>query len=203
MRSSLVSGPVIPGKLPYGGGEIHHGSMTVPRHGPTPALAQVQRIRSQSTEIREIVRMASPRTGGCLCGAIRYESAGDVMFALRCHCRDCQRQSGAASVAAIRVPAAQFILTKGTPKRFVAQADSGNEITRAFCGDCGTPLFVQVATRPDVVGLRVCTLDDPGWFRPEADIFVKSAQPWEPVDVAVPQYPDYPPGRSYPVAAGQ
>jgi hypothetical protein len=143
--------------------------------------------------------MATPRTGGCLCGAIRYESEGEVMFALRCHCRDCQRQSGASSVAAIRVPAARFHLTKGAPKRFVARADSGNEITRAFCGDCGTPLYVQVATRPDVVGLRVCTLDDPGWFRPEADIFVKSAQPWEPVDTAVPQYADYPPGKSYPV----
>jgi hypothetical protein len=146
--------------------------------------------------------MATSRTGGCLCGAIRYESDGDVMFALRCHCRDCQRQSGAASVAAIRVPAARFHVTKGTPKRFVAQADSGNEIARSFCGECGTPLYVQVATRPDVVGLRVCTLDNPGWFRPEADIFVKSAQPWEPVDGTVPQYPDYPPGKSYPVAAG-
>ena len=56
--------------------------------------------------------MAIPRTGGCLCGAIRYESDGDVMFALRCHCRDCQRQSGAASVAAIRVPAARFHVTR-------------------------------------------------------------------------------------------
>ncbi len=147
--------------------------------------------------------MPSSRTGGCLCGAIRYETDGEVMFALRCHCRDCQRQSGAASVAAIRVPAAGFRIARGAPKRFVAQADSGNEITRAFCGDCGTPLFVQVATRPDVVGLRVCTLDNPGWFRPEADIFVKSAQPWEPLDPAVPQYQHYPPGRSYPVAAGQ
>jgi hypothetical protein len=96
------------------------------------------------------------------------------------------------------VPAARFYVIKGTPKRFVAQADSGNEITRAFCGDCGTPLYVQVATRSDVVGLRVCTLDDPAWFRPEADIFVRSAQPWEPVDAAVPQYPDYPQGKSYP-----
>ena len=150
--------------------------------------------------------MAIQRTGGCLCGAIRYESDGDVIrLHWRCHCRDCQRQSGAASVAAIRVPAARASTSpRARRKRFVAQADSGNEIARAFCGDCGTPLYVQVATRPDVVGLRLsCTLDDPAWFRPEADIFVRSAQPWEPVDAAVPQYPDYPPGKSYPSAAGQ
>ena len=65
---------------------------------------------------------ATPRIGGCLCGAICYESDGEVMFALRCHCRDCQRQSGASSVAAIRVPAARFRITKGVPKRFVAQS---------------------------------------------------------------------------------
>src|ERR1700677_2764809 len=119
------------------------------------ALAHICRPRPKSPRSRKLVHMSTSRTGGCLCGAIRYESDGEVLFALRCHCRDCQRQSGAASVAAIRVPAARFQVTKGTPKSFVAQADSGNEITRAFCGDCGTPLYVQVATRPDVIGLRV------------------------------------------------
>ncbi len=147
--------------------------------------------------------MSTPRTGGCLCGAIRYESGGEVMFALRCHCRDCQRQSGAASVAAVRVPAADFVITKGVPKRFVTKAGSGNEITRVFCGDCGTPLYVQVSTRPDVVGVRVCTLDEPGWFKPDADIFVKSAQPWEPVDAMVPRYATYPAGRAYPVGGSR
>jgi hypothetical protein len=138
-----------------------------------------------------------PRTGGCLCGAIRYESAGDPVFALQCHCRDCQRQSGAAFVAAIRVPAAGFRITQGTPRRYVARADSGNDTTRMFCGDCGSPLFVQVSTRPDLVGLRVCSLDDPSGFTPEADIFVKSAQPWDFMNPAVPKYLTYPPGRSY------
>ena len=61
--------------------------------------------------------MPTLQTGGCLCGAIRYESAGAPVFALQCHCRDCQKQSGAASVAAIRVPAAAFRITRGSPKR--------------------------------------------------------------------------------------
>ena len=121
--------------------------------------------------------MAELRTGGCLCGAIRYESSGEPVFALQCHCRDCQRQSGSAFVAAVRVPSAEFRITKGAPKRYVAKSDSGNEITRAFCADCGSPLYVQVSTRLDLVGIRVASFDDPGWFRPEADIFVKSAQP--------------------------
>jgi hypothetical protein len=52
-------------------------------------------------------------------------------------------------------------------------------VTRAFCGDCGSPLFSQVSTHPDRIGLRVTSLDNPSGFRAEADIFVKSAQPWD------------------------
>jgi hypothetical protein len=141
--------------------------------------------------------MATTRTGGCLCGAVRYESAGDAVFSLQCHCRDCQRSSGTAYIAAMRVPADDFRITQGAPKRYISKADSGNEITRAFCGDCGSPLYVQVSTRPDIVGLRVGTLDDPSIFRAEADIFVKSAQPWDHMDPALPKYDTYPLGKSY------
>jgi len=136
-------------------------------------------------------------TGGCLCGAVRYESTGEPGFALLCHCRDCQRQSGSAFAAGWRVPAAGFRVTQGEPKLYVRAADSGNEITRAFCPECGTMLFLRVSARPDLVAIRVGTLDDPSGFRPEADIFVKSAQPWDYMNTAVPRYPTYLPRKSY------
>ncbi|HVC50467.1 MAG TPA: GFA family protein [Stellaceae bacterium] len=142
--------------------------------------------------------MATIRTGGCLCGAIRYEAAGEPVFSLLCHCRDCQRQSGSAFIAAVRLPSAGFRITKGKPKHYVGKSDTGNDITRVFCGDCGAPLYVQVSTRPDLIGLRVTSLDDPSWFRPDANIFTKSAQPWDHMDPVVPQYPTYPPGHAYP-----
>ena len=141
--------------------------------------------------------MQTVRSGGCLCGAVRYESAGEPLFSLQCHCRDCQRSSGTAFVAAMRMPAAGFRVTKGAPKRYVATSDAGNAVSRFFCGDCGSPLYIQVSTRPDIVGLRVGTLDDPSGFRAEADIFVKSAQPWDHLNPALPKYDTYPPGRSY------
>ena len=119
--------------------------------------------------------MAARRSGGCLCGGVRYESAGEPLFSLLCHCRDCQHQSGSAFIAAMRVPAAGFRIAQGEPKLYVGKSDAGNEVTRAFCPDCGCPLFIRVSSRPDIVGLRVGSLDDPGEFRPEADIFVKSA----------------------------
>jgi hypothetical protein len=136
-------------------------------------------------------------TGGCLCGAVRYESTGEPVFSLLCHCRDCQRQSGSAYNAALRVPAAGFRVTQGAPKLYVKTADSGNTVSRAFCPECGSPLFLRVSARPDLVGIRVGTLDDPSAFRPEADIFVRSAQPWDHMDPALPKYDTYPPGKAY------
>lgn len=141
--------------------------------------------------------MVTPLKGGCLCGAVRYESSGEPLYALLCHCRDCQKQSGSAYNAALRVPAAGFRVTQGTPKFYVGRADSGNEVARAFCADCGSPLFLKVASRPDIIGIRVGTLDDPSFFRPEADIFTKSAQPWDHMNPDLPKYPAYPPGKSY------
>ena len=110
--------------------------------------------------------MAAPMTGGCLCGAVRYECTGEPVFALLCHCRDCQRQSGSAYAAAVRVPAATFRVTHGEPKLYVKTADSGNQVTRAFCPECGCILFLQVSARPDLVGIRVGMLDDSSWFLP-------------------------------------
>jgi hypothetical protein len=136
-------------------------------------------------------------TGGCLCGGVRYESTGEPGFALLCHCRDCQRQSGSAYAAGWRVPAAGFRVVQGEPKLYVKKADSGNEVARAFCPDCGVMVFLRVSTRPDLVAIRVGTLDDPSVFRPQANIFVASAQPWDCIDPAVPSYPGYPPGRAY------
>jgi hypothetical protein len=141
--------------------------------------------------------MPNIRTGGCLCGAVRYESAGEPQFSLQCHCRDCQRSSGTAFVAAMRVPSAGFRIVKGAPRSYVTRAESGNEVTRLFCGECGSPIYIQVSTRPDIVGLRVGTLDDPSGFRPDANIFVKSAQPWVHLSPDLPKHDTYPPGRSY------
>jgi hypothetical protein len=128
---------------------------------------------------------------------VRYESVGQELFSLLCHCRDCQHQSGSAYIAAMRVPAAGFRITKGAAKLFVSASDAGNEVTRAFCPECGCPLFIRVSARPDIVGLRVGSLDDPSGFRPDADIFVKSAQPWDHMNPDLPKHQTYPPGHAY------
>ena len=132
-------------------------------------------------------------SGGCLCGAVRFEAEGEPFQETFCHCTICRRASGASPVAWVTFPADGFRYTRGAAKTF-RSSDHGH---RFFCGDCGSPLYVQVSTRPDLVGLRVGTLDDPSGFRAEADIFVKSAQPWDYMNPALPKYDTYPPGKSY------
>jgi hypothetical protein len=133
-------------------------------------------------------------TGGCACGAIRYACTAEPLLALNCHCRDCQRASGSAFAAIIRLPAAAFTVTKGAPKFYTVPGDSGNRVSRGFCPECGSPVFSRLSGLPDVVGVRVGSLDDPSCYRSTMDIFVASVQPWDPMNPELPKFPGYPQG---------
>ena len=79
-------------------------------------------------------------------------------------------------------------LTKGQTKHFEKLAESGNIARREFCPDCGTPLFASSSASVGFVGVRAASLDDPSWFRPDADVWVQSAQPWDCLDPAIPKF---------------
>ncbi len=123
--------------------------------------------------------MATSFSGGCACGAIRYECSADPIMSANCHCRDCQRESGGAFAAVVVVPKAAFKITKGEPKHYDVKTYSGSTISRGFCPECGSPLFAKPGSIPDVVGIRAGSLDDPSWFKPAMDIYTASAQPWD------------------------
>ena len=126
-------------------------------------------------------------SGGCACAAIRYTCTADPLFSLNCHCRDCQRESGSAFVPVVAVPKAAFEVTRGRPRYFEVTADSGYATVRAFCGDCGSPLFGLPASVPEIVTIRAGSLDDPSTFRPSQDIFTVSAQPWDYMNPDLPK----------------
>jgi len=125
--------------------------------------------------------------GGCLCGAIRYSIRAEASMAACCHCRDCQKATGAAYFPALAVPAAALEV-KGEPRTFATRADSGNTITRAFCGSCGSTLWGWSSAMPEGRNVSAATLDDPRRFTPMAHIFTRSAQPWDQVPAGVPQF---------------
>ncbi len=135
--------------------------------------------------------MSTRFSGGCACGAIRYECSAEPIFSLNCHCRDCQRATGAAYASILRVPVIAFRVTKGEARFYTVTADSGNTVSRGFCSNCGAPLFSRLSGMPDVIGVRAGSLDDLSWHRPAADIFTKSAQPWDYMNPELPKYPGY------------
>ena len=100
-------------------------------------------------------------SGGCACGAIRYTCTANPLFSLNCHCRDCQRESGSAFVPVLAVPKAAFGITQGSVRYFKLTADSGHATARAFCGDCGSPLFGLPGSAPEIVTIRAGSLDEP------------------------------------------
>lgn len=131
--------------------------------------------------------MPAPFSGGCACGAIRYECSADPLIALNCHCRDCQRASGSAYAALLNVPVAAFTLTKGTPQYHRVTGESGNTLDRGFCPECGSPVLIkgQRASKLGLIVLWAASLDEPSWFRPTIDNFVVSAQPWDYLNPAL------------------
>ena len=138
--------------------------------------------------------MPSSFSGGCACGAIRYECSAEPLAMLNCHCRDCQRASGGGSSSVVAVPAAAFVLRRGEPRWFSVRGDAGHVARRGFCEECGSPVLAGSSRMPDVVVLKAASLDDPSWFRPMADIWTASAQTWEPRDPSLPKFAkDLPP----------
>jgi hypothetical protein len=136
--------------------------------------------------------MPAPFSGGCACGAIRYECAAEPLYMANCHCRDCQRATGSAYCAVVGVAAPAFRLTTGTPAMYEKLADSGNTMRRMFCSRCGSLVFLTRSARPDVVVLAAANLDDPSWVRPARDIYTTSAQPWDYMNPALPKFPRMP-----------
>jgi len=89
--------------------------------------------------------MSEEMAGGCLCGGVRYAYTGEVGPAAYCHCADCRRCTGSAFNISVRLEACGFTITAGTPKGFTKAGDSGQELTRHFCPDCGSPIFTSSA----------------------------------------------------------
>lgn len=134
--------------------------------------------------------MTTPLTGGCLCGAIRYTVSAPISGLRACHCTHCQKCSGTGASINATIPSASFALTQGTPRRFDDKADSGRTLYRHFCGDCGSPIYSQRATMPELMVLKVGTLDHPVDMKIVAHIWTRSARPWSHIDPASEQHPE-------------
>lgn len=138
-------------------------------------------------------------TGGCACGAVRYEIQGRRLNIGDCHCRMCQRSVGAAFVtwASLRRERLRFV--RGEP----AWWRSSVSAERGFCARCGTSLLFRPLSDAPFLDVTVASFDEPGALGPSYAIWTESRQPWVHLDPDLPTYPesgpDWTPGTPAPL----
>jgi hypothetical protein len=135
-----------------------------------------------TTEATTGATSAGQRTGGCLCGAVRYETPWPPLLTGVCHCRHCQKQAGTAFSVLVAVPFASLERT-GELTTYEDGSDSGNPVLRKFCGKCGSPVFSET---PDgmaqgMIFIKAGTLDEVNDLAPTLHFWTSSAQPWVPI----------------------
>ena len=129
--------------------------------------------------------------GSCLCGTVRYEVRGEFGLAVYCHCGRCRKASGSAFASNVVVAASDFVVTHGEASLKCFSATGG--VSRYFCGLCGSPISSRRDTQPDIVRVRMGTLDTPVAAGPAAHIFVGSRAAWDVIHDDLPQHQERPP----------
>ncbi len=118
--------------------------------------------------------------GGCFCGAVRYRALRPIDVAI-CHCRDCQRVSGAPMLAWVEIGKADLEWTHGTPSYYHHTSDWHTPIRRAFCNQCGTSLTYEREGSAEL-DVTVASMDAPESVRPTHHVYASSQMPWLHVD---------------------
>ena len=137
--------------------------------------------------------MTDAYTGGCACGAIRYEIPGEPVGSNDCQCRDCQRESGTGHGSHLTF-AREHVRLVGQATHWDMVGDSGNVKTRAFCPACGSPVYLKFAAMPDLFTVHATSLDDPARYKPQIVTYGVRGHAWDRVDETLPKFDRMPPG---------
>jgi len=117
-------------------------------------------------------------TGGCACGAVRYEVKGDPLRLSVCHCKDCQRRTGSVFVIGCVFPREAVAITDGETRTFERISNAGNWVRFQFCPNCGTSVTWEFQVLPTAMGVAGGTFDDTSWLDPRLHVWTKSAHDW-------------------------
>jgi hypothetical protein len=133
-----------------------------------------------------------PFDGGCTCRAVRYRMLTRPLFVHCCHCRWCQRETGASFALNALVEAERVVLLSGDPERVDTPSNSGKGQRIFRCTQCRIALWSNYAGAGDAVRfIRVGTLDEPDRLPPDIHIFTSSKQPWVVLPPGAPAVPEY------------
>jgi hypothetical protein len=133
-----------------------------------------------------------PLEGGCTCRAVRYRMTTRPLFVHCCHCRWCQRETGASFALNAMIESDRVILDSGRVDVVDTPSLSGKGQRISRCPTCRVAVWSNYAGAGDAIRfVRVGTLDDPDRLPPDIHIFTASKQPWVVLPDGVPAVPEY------------
>ena len=130
-------------------------------------------------------------SGSCLCGNVSYKGDAEVKMVINCHCTDCQQATGSVHGTMVFVAEDQVEFS-GEASVYDHPADSGNTLSKIFCGKCGAQVAGKNTGRAGMVGLRAGCLDQKDLITPGANIYCDSAVPSTAMDPDLKQFPAMP-----------
>jgi hypothetical protein len=137
--------------------------------------------------------MSDAYSGGCACGAIRYEISAEPIFMNHCQCLDCQHTSGTGHGSYLTFTPHARVKLQGEATHWNMVGDSGDVKTRGFCPTCGSPVFLTFAAMPDLFTIHAASLDDPSRFKPQVLTYRIRGYAWDQIDKALPAFDTMPP----------
>ncbi len=144
------------------------------------------------------MKTEGPLEGGCTCRAVRYRMTSAPLFVHCCHCRWCQRESGASFALNAMIEAERVELLQGEPEVVDTPSNSGKGQKISRCPKCRIAVWSNYAGAGDAVRfVRVGTLDDPDRLPPDIHIFTASKQPWVVLPPGMPAVEEYYDRASY------
>lgn len=127
-------------------------------------------------------------TGGCNCGAVRYQIDSAPLTVAACHCRQCRRQSGAAYSVNLIVRVKTMSVEGEIASWTDSDTESGTPLARQYCARCGSPIRSVPSASPGLAAVKAGTLDDPAPFAPAIHIWTASKLPWVTIPEGLPQF---------------
>ncbi|RCS22626.1 aldehyde-activating protein [Phyllobacterium salinisoli] len=136
--------------------------------------------------------MSEPYTGGCACGALRYDISAEPIAMNDCQCRQCQYETGTGHGSYLTFPDADVKLA-GDAKHWDLVGDNGTVKRHAFCPTCGSPVYMSFPYMPDIFIVRAGSLDDPGRYKPQMVFWCAAGNAWDHLDPALTKFDKMPP----------
>ncbi|PCJ93145.1 MAG: aldehyde-activating protein [Hyphomicrobiales bacterium] len=139
--------------------------------------------------------MKSKFFGKCLCGAVTYEAVGQPVIVAQCHCEECRKLSGTGHTIGAMFPSSAVSLS-GALSTYKYVSGKGSEVSKAFCAQCGSPIYGKNSGMPDHLTLTLGSMDDAAGLNVEVVIFERDKQHWDQLGADVMSFvtqPDWKP----------